>query len=253
MDIIKNLLKLILVAVISTGIFCVSGDRNNPFDENGSNFSYIVDADGNVYQTVKIGNQIWTKENLKTTTYNDGTPIPKIVDSAGWNNRKKPGYCWYEYNEIYKKKYGALYNWYVVDPANPKKIAPPGWHVPTDEEWRELEVYLIGAGYNWDGTIENNKIGKALASNTGGWRISETIGHVGNDQHTNDSSGFSALPSGTGKYDGTFNSIGNSCSWWSATGDTINAIRRALQHDNDYLEKVLGPNGYGLSIRLVKD
>ena len=125
----------------------------------------VADADGNVYQTVRIGNQkfvaqVWTVENLRTTKYNDGTPIPHLTDSVAWINDTLGAYCYYldttSGNII--KKYGALYNWYAVDT---KKLAPKGWHVPSDEEWNTLQDYLIANGYNFDGTTTGNKIAKS--------------------------------------------------------------------------------------------
>ena len=90
----------------------------------------VTDADGNVYQTVRIGNQVWMAENLRVTKYNDGSAIPLDTSIATWNNATTPKYCFYnnttDSGSI--KKYGALYNWYVVSPANLKKIAPAGWH-----------------------------------------------------------------------------------------------------------------------------
>ncbi len=92
----------------------------------------VRDGDGNTYSTVTIGTQVWMAENLKTTVYNDGSAIPQVADSAAWANCAAPGYCWYDNNEaVYKNVYGALYNWHAV---NTGKLAPAGWHVPTDTE-----------------------------------------------------------------------------------------------------------------------
>jgi len=126
----------------------------------------VKDADGNVYQSVRIGSQVWTVENLKTTKYNDGTAIPNVTDSTEWIELTTGSYCYYANNPDNKAKYGALYNWHAV---NTGKLAPEGWRVPTDAEWDTLKNYLITNGYNWDGTTTGNKIGKALAARTD-WR-----------------------------------------------------------------------------------
>jgi uncharacterized protein (TIGR02145 family) len=104
----------------------------------------VTDTDGNVYQTVRIGNQVWMAENLRVTKYNDGSAITLDTSGNNMDNATTPKYCYYNNttNADSIKKYGALYNWYVVSPANPKKIAPAGWHVPTDSEWTVLEKYL---------------------------------------------------------------------------------------------------------------
>jgi uncharacterized protein (TIGR02145 family) len=118
----------------------------------------LTDTDGNVYQTVQIGTQVWTVENLRVTKYNDGSSIPLDTSTATWGNATTPMFCYYSNttNSDSIKKYGALYNWYVVNPLNPKKIAPTGWHVPTDAEWDTLQNNLIAKGYNWDGTTTGN-------------------------------------------------------------------------------------------------
>jgi uncharacterized repeat protein (TIGR02543 family) len=95
----------------------------------------IKDADGNIYTEVKFGDQVWIVENLITTKFNDGTPIPLVTDSAVWENRTLSAYHWYDNNIANAKSYGALYNWYVIDSTNTKKIAPDGWHIPTAAEW----------------------------------------------------------------------------------------------------------------------
>ena len=89
----------------------------------------LSDADGNVYTTVTIGAQTWMVQNLKTTTYNDGTSIPLVTDSIAWFNLYTPGCCWYNNDVANKATYGALYNWYTV---NTGKLAPPAgmWRPP---------------------------------------------------------------------------------------------------------------------------
>ena len=146
-----------------------------------------TDADGNVYHTVTIGTQTWTVENLKTSKYNDGTKIPLVTDGTTWGNLTTPGYCWHNNDAATNKAtYGALYNWYAV---NTGKLAPSGWHVPTDAEWTTLENYLIAHGYNYDSTTTGNKIAKALAAQTY-WTTYSTTGTIGCNLSTNNRSGF---------------------------------------------------------------
>jgi len=83
----------------------------------------VTDADGNVYQTVKIGNQIWMAENLRTTKFNDGSLIPNVTDNVAWSNTATSAYCWYNNDMVNANPYGALYNYYAA--SNPK-IAPAG-------------------------------------------------------------------------------------------------------------------------------
>ena len=200
----------------------------------------ITDIDGNVYHTVTIGNQVWTVENLKTTKLNDGTTIPLVTDNSEWNNLKTPGYCWVNNDAAtYKNTYGALYNWYVVQTG---KLAPAGWHVPTDAEWTILTTYLggesiAGGKMKSTGTIE---------AGTGLWKDPNTSA-------TNES-GFTAIPAGGRTFDGTFDGIGNSGSWWSSSeGGTNSAWNRAL---GNVYSKVIRGNYYksgGSSVRCIKD
>jgi len=219
-----------------------------------NNTGTVTDIDGNVYTTVKIGNQVWTVENLRTTKYNDGSAIPLVTDIFSWANLTTPSYCYYNNttNADSIKKYGSLYNWYTVDT---KKLAPAGWHVPTDVEWTILENYLIANRYNWDGTTDSNKIAKSLAAKTD-WGISTTPGAIGNDLTKNNSSGFSALPCGYRGDNGDFNDFGSGGRWWGATeSDASCAYPRALLYAYGYLLRYYFVifKRCGFSVRLVRD
>jgi hypothetical protein len=109
-----------------------------PVDHTGEKGS-VTDIDGNSYQTVGIGSQIWTSANLRTTKLNDSTHIIYGQCYRCWNFLKSPGYCWYDNYEPNKNEYGGLYNWYSV---KTNKLCPSGWHVPGDEEWALLVSYL---------------------------------------------------------------------------------------------------------------
>lgn len=218
----------------------------------------LTDVDGNVYQTVRIGNQIWMAENLRVTKYNDGTPIPFDTSRATWADATTPLYCFYNNTTNSKniKKYGALYNWYVVNPANPKKIAPQGWHVPSDSEWDTLQDYLIRTGNNWDGTTSENKIAKSLSAKTD-WVENVYEGTIGCKLTLNNRSGFSALPAGY-RYDfGTFSfsDMGEDAQWWSATKTTITscALKRDLSKNSRSLSRGSKEMFCGFSVRLLKD
>jgi len=104
----------------------------------------ITDIEGNTYNTVQIGEQCWMKENLKTTTYNNGTPITNVPDQNEWFNLTSEAYAWYDNDITWKDSYGALYNWYTTN--DPNSLCPQGWHVPTHDEWTALTDYLGGTG-----------------------------------------------------------------------------------------------------------
>lgn len=211
----------------------------------------ITDIDGNVYHTLKIGALTWMVENLKTTKYSDGTDIPIVADSSTWSNLTSPGYCIFNNDASNKNTYGALYNWYAI---NTGKLAPSGWHVSTDEEWKMLENYLISNGYNYDGSYNENKIAKSLAAKTGWQTFTDYIGAVSVDLTKNNTSGFTGLPVGCRNYDGSFSGNGIAAGWWSTTVYNPDvAWFRILSTNNSNLVRLKGNKGFGFSVRCVMD
>lgn len=211
----------------------------------------VTDVDGNVYNTVTIGTQTWLIENLRTTKYNDGTSIPHVTDSYNWPNMTSSAYCWYNNDISNKNTNGALYNWYAV---NSRKLAPTGWHVPSDAEWTILENYLIANGYNYDGSTVENKIAKSLASKAG-WLTSATEGTIGNDLTKNNSSKFTALPSGYRGWEGIFDLQNKTNYIWTSTEKTSGkAWLRSLGYNNNVsLNRLDLAEYYGFSVRCIMD
>ncbi|MDA9125418.1 fibrobacter succinogenes major paralogous domain-containing protein, partial [Flavobacteriaceae bacterium] len=154
-------------------------------------------------------------------------------------------------------------NWYAVmgihdeasllDASLRKEFAPEGWHVPTDAEWTTLENYLIANGYNYDQTTSENKIAKAMAATTG-WNSSTELGAIGNDQSTNNSSGFYAFPEGDRYYNGSFFNEGDSALFWSSTETSSNyAWYRYLKDNYSSLSRSNSFKQIGFSVRFVRD
>ncbi len=250
-----------LAISIIAGLFvisCTKDEDPEPYTEAiqfNSSIVYdsISDIEGNVYKTVVIGRQTWMAENLKTTTFNDGTSIPKSEDNPSWANTKSPAYCWYNNDEAkFKNTYGALYNYPAVAM---EKICPAGWHVPTDEEWTALENYLDSNGFNCDDTKALKNIGKSLASQAG-WFTSETEGAVGNIDFPSykNKSGFSAMPAGYRSQIGLFSNIGEHANWWASDGlsDTL-AWARDIYTEKGIIDRYFGNKKNGASVRCVKD
>lgn len=195
----------------------------------------VTDVDGNVYNTVVIGTQVWLKENLKVTKLNDGTAIPLIIDNIEWRDLSTPGYCWFENNPAtYEDLYGGYYNWFTVKTG---KLCPAGWHVPTDAEWTILNDYLGGqyaAG------------GKMKETGTSHWQAPNT--DASND------SGFTALPAGMRLWDGTYDYDSMFGYWWSSTESTAEyAWYRTIQHDWGNLNRGAPDKTCGLSVRCIKN
>ena len=207
----------------------------------------LTDIDGNVYKTVKIGNQWWMAENLKATHYRNGVAIPNITSSTEWESLSTGAYCAYSNNESYADIYGYLYNWYAV--ASSYQIAPSGWHVPTDEDWKILEQYLGMSGTEandtgWRGTDEGGKLKEAGSAH---W--------YGSNNGATNEVGFCALPGGyRSNYGGYFNSRTYSAYFWSSTEVFDNsAWRRDLYYNYSYMNRNYYYKWNGFSIRLVKD
>jgi len=194
----------------------------------------VTDIDGNVYQTVTIGTQVWMKENLKVTHYRNGVAIPNVTDGATWAGLTTGAYCEYNNDVNNVSTYGRLYNWYSV--ADSRNIAPTGWHVPTDAEWQTLVDYLGGSSVA-GGKMKEVGYAHWLNPNTG----------------ANNESGFSGLPGGYRYSDGTYQSIGGSAYFWSSTeGSSNSAWYRYLHYDYSGVGRLTSDKRLGFSVRCVK-
>lgn len=225
-------LKILVLFTVS--LFCIG--------LTGLQAQTMSDIDGNVYKTVTIGKQVWMKENLKTTKYNDGKAIPLVKDDMAWKASTTPAYCWNNNDEkTNKNKYGALYNWYTV---NTNKLCPKGWHIPTDAEWTVLTTYLGG---------ESVAGGKLKEKGTTHWESPNTGA-------TNES-GFTALSSGARNYAGSFDLAGSNVLyfrsngyWWSATElYTFNAYYRRLYSSLSDIYRSPSVKQSGYSVRCLRD
>ena len=198
--------------------------------------TFTDQRDGHVYKTVKIGTQTWMAENLAF----------KPIDGFYWA---------LDNNENNIDKYGYLYDWETAI-----KVCPNGWHLPSNEEWKVLENYLIANGYNYDGSTSGNKIAKSLATNYE-WNISKDKGAIGNDVSRNNSSGFSALP-GLNRYNAReekgliIGGSGDMGCWWSSTLNSENIPWYCnLWYSGESLGSHCGDTDKhcGLSVRYLKN
>lgn len=211
----------------------------------------VKDIDGNAYDTVKIGDQLWMVENLRTTRYRNGDTIPNVSDAAGWGSLTTGAYCNYNNAANNPSKYGRLYNWYAV--SDSRNIAPVGWHVSTDADWATLQNYLIANGFNYDGSTTGNYIAKSLAATTN-WYTYPTLGTIGYDLSKNNKSGFTALPGGYRISTGSFANMGYHAFWWTSTGsNSTNAFYRYLHFKSSSLTDYPSEKNWGRSVRCVKD
>lgn len=198
----------------------------------------MSDIIGNTYRTVKIGDQIWMAENLKTTKYKDGTNIPLKTANTSWTDpNPNPAYCWYNNDQAFSasNSYGALYNWHAV---NTGKLCPAGWHVPSQDEWFTLIETVPGYG------TEASRLKAIEGWNPPGYWTSYT-----------DEFGFSALPGGyRTDTNASFGGAGNSGFWWTANPS---ADYQSRAFNMQYNSPVVGNSSLGQwrghSVRCVKN
>lgn len=258
----------------AAGLIIFSTDENKPVYFNGSKWhtfneielfiETVTDYDNNEYKTVQIGNQIWMAENLRTTHYSDGTSIPKVEGETEWKNLTETdtAYCWYSNDSVsYAETYGALYTWAAImngstsssnNPSGVQGVCPTGWHVPSDAEWTELTDYLINNGYGYEGS--GIDICKSMGSSSG-WFPSGTAGTVGNDQASNNSSGFTAIPGGYRYYlEGWFYSLTGDANYRSATeSSSSNVWYRCLRYSFSEVARSNDNKATGASARCLKN
>ena len=198
------------------------------------------DSNHTTFKDVKIGTQVWMDKNLDVATFRNGDPIPEIKTDFEWKNafeNKQPAWCYYNDDQANGTKYGKLYNWYAVN--DPRGLAPEGWHIPTDNEWKLLSNYLGGEDF----------AGKKMKSTCGWYDLDGNENGAGTNE-----SGFNGLPGGYRSNDGAFNHPGYDGYWWSASEDgTDNAYNRYLVRLNGYLARNYYSKGEGFSVRCLRD
>lgn len=194
----------------------------------------ITDVDGNTYNTVIIGGQCWMQENLNVSHYRNGDVIPQVQDPEAWANLTTGAWCYYENNTANGVVYGKLYNWYAV--ADPRGLAPEGWHIPNDAEWT---------------TLTNSLGGEAVAG--GAIKSVDNLWIAGNVGATN-SSGFTGLPGGGGEPFGGFQGLGMGAYWWSSTPeDAEMAWYRMVRGSQASVSRYNGYKLLSMSVRCVKN
>lgn len=190
----------------------------------------IYDIDGNKYKVVKIGEQIWMAENLRTTHFNDGREIPNLVEQADWDYTdisESPAYCYYGNDEANAEKHGALYNWFT---ARDENICPKGWYIPKSADWNTLKATI------------NNDASKLKSKNE--WNP------AGTDEY-----GFNALPSGYRRHRKDFENKGTQVKWWTpelSAEDNASGNYFYFMSNSTEFKNLRHLKEYGLSIRCIK-
>ena len=240
----KNRFLQFCIALLVVLFFSCSTSSEGSNENSSSNITRPINPITAL--EIRIGGQIWSAKNLNVSKYSDGTPILQVTDPTQWASLTTGAWCYYENSTTNGATYGKLYNWYAVagifdaasadNPALRKKLAPNGWHIPTDSEWTQLINYLGG---------EALACGKMKSVGT-------TLWQAPNASATN-SSGFSGLPGGWCG-DGTFGDVGLTGSWWSSTEfSKALAWRILLSFDSGWTYRGLNHESYGISVRCLRD
>ncbi len=198
----------------------------------------VKDSDGNFYRTVKYGLQEWMGNNLSVTHFRNGDAIPQAKTEEEWlnaANSKKPAWCYYENDQINGQKYGKLYNWYAINDR--RGLAPAGWRVPENQDWRTLIKNLLGIDVAGEKLKSPNE-----------WKKRKGTNKIG----------FSALPSGYRDQQGKFLELGFACRYWSNSvpvdvkpSDKIFSV--SMDDASPEMKYIQNDKGAGLSVRCIKE
>jgi uncharacterized protein (TIGR02145 family) len=234
--------KIVISVFLSFFLFSFFSCEKKTTQNSELEYGTVTDVDGNIYKTVKIGNQWWMAENLKVTSYNDGSKINEILSTQNdsiWKNLDSSALCKID------DRYGLLYNWNAV--SDVRKIAPKGWHIPSDEEWKILEssvgmTQIEADKTSWRGIDQAEKL---LIKSSEGWTNSVIFG-------TNSFS-FTALPSGCRLFNGLIQNNSDAAFWWTSTQKENKAYYRNLDGQHKQIFRYFTYKNYGFSVRCVKD
>lgn len=237
--------KVFILAGLLFGSLSCKKEVSSPSSDNVTNpvdtinvvkvdTTVVKDVEGNTYKILKIGNQFWLAENLKTYKYNDGSTIKSFVSDSLWNLDTLGAVCHYDNKSENTKIYGAMYNWFAV---KSNKLCPLGWKVPSSSDWDTLSTFLGGDEIAGDKLKEQGNLH---------W--------VAPNDNATDVFGFSALPAGTKNVYGSF-SQGYLTYWWASedTGfDKNSAAVRGIHRDFSKIVNQGMQKSTGLPVRCLK-
>lgn len=222
----------------------------------------VTDIDGYTYKAIVLGNQVWMAENLKTTHYANGIEINFIEDNTVWDNleNKEIAMSYYDNSQTNANTYGALYTWAAAmggaessstKPSNVQGVCPDGWHLPSDAEWAELEMYLgMSKSEAYETGRRGTNQGSKLAGNEELW-----VDDILDSNAEFGSSGFMALPAGYRHSGGSFAGLNTFTTFWSSSRaeDDLRTYTHTLYHDDSSIMRNQGYNSNGSSVRCIRD
>jgi uncharacterized protein (TIGR02145 family) len=231
-----------------TNVMALNYNPDAQYDDGSCEFQETLeDYDLNIYGVAEIGEQVWMAEDLRVTHYRNGDPISHIDIDTDWVNTISGSYCNYDNNPNLVAIYGLLYNWYSVE--DDRGICPEGWHVPSDEEWMELEMYL---GMSWS---QANEMGFRGTIEGGLLKEEGYIHWLYPNSGAINEHGFTALPAGFRRpNDGSFDDLGIiNVVWTSTESSNDEAWRRFLLNSHPGINRFSGDKRSGYSIRCIMD
>lgn len=228
------------------------------FTTGWSSKNSVKDVDGNLYKTVRIGNQTWMAQNLKVTRYADLQAIQNVKEHATWYDfsEQSKAYCYYdnELNNFYT--YGALYTWAAasngsdgsdLNPSGIQGVCPAGWHLPSDSEWKELEIHL---GMNPEDADKEDWRGAGVG---GRMKREGTAYWESPNSGANNESEFEALPGGYRHGSAEFLDLWTTTRFWTSSKYNSYGWFRGLDYDNSAINRSYDGLYNGHSVRCVKD
>lgn len=247
---------LLAVSCLSAFFQSCQQDEESAAQSSTREVGLIKDISGNTYSTVKIGNQTWFSENLKTVQFSNGDSISSAEQNSSWQ-RRVPLQCSYENSDLNAEKFGRLYNWYAVHDS--RNLCPNGWRVPRCSDWNELEEFL-GASKQ-EVAILDYGTDASKFKKIGAWE------HKGNIKAPSNESGFGAIPSGARAQNGEFYSLGYLAYWWSNSISFCSidkpSIRNHRRDDAAHFRMMLSSKnwmsrdrcdkGFGFAVRCIKN
>jgi len=226
---------------------------------SGQEFDSITDArDGQLYRTVKIGDQWWMAENLKATKYSDDLEIPLVTKDSVWSTLESndKAYCFYNNSDSLWEIYGTLYTWPAAmngetsseaNPSDVQGVCPTGWHLPSDEEWKLMESFL-GMSQS-----EINDIGWRGTNEGGMLKETDTLHWISPNQGATNESGFTALGGGGRDNSGGFDPMNHIAMWSTTEYDSTFSLLRSLGHDRSKIYRHYREKTMGLNVRCIKN
>ena len=244
----KSLLYSAILMLLGLSFTKCTPEENEDLPVHNSQIIHnaVTDVDGNKYDAVILGEQVWMKSNLRTTHFRDGSPIL----NGGTDTFSLELPCYFQSTATLSVSNGLHYNWVSVN--DPRALCPEGWHVPTDEEWTEMEQY-VGSQQQYVYGYESANIAKALASQEG-WKKYPEVGIPGHRPEANNATEFTAVP-----VSGYYNSYhdgyyGKFAAFWAVSENDPNEIcYHCIDYDSPIVHRNRAHKELSISVRCIQD